>query len=119
MRIEDNNAKSNSANRYTIGDDPRTDSVWGSTSSIDKPRAGKGKTDNGKVSISIKQVLDRTVDQINHETTSTKGEGERSGEKGIDQMQIRLTSMLTVIETTTTNSTESTDKSELTIQIKS
>ena len=48
---------------------------------------GKGKTDNGKVSISIKQVLDRTVDQTNHETTSTKGEVERSGEKGIDQMQ--------------------------------
>ena len=33
------------------------------------------------------QELDRTVDQTNHETTSTKGEGERSGEKGIDQMQ--------------------------------
>ena len=41
---------------------------------------GKGKTDNGKVSISIKQVLDRTVDQTNHETTSTKGEVGRSGE---------------------------------------
>lgn len=48
---------------------------------------GNGKTDNGKVSISIKQVFDRTVDQTNHETTSTKAEGERSGEKGIDQMQ--------------------------------
>ena len=48
---------------------------------------GKGKTDNGKVSVSIKQVLDRTVDQTNHETTSAKGEVERSGEKGIDQMQ--------------------------------
>ena len=45
---------------------------------------GKGKTDNGKVSISIKQVLDRTVDQTNHETTSTKGEVGRSGE---EQMQ--------------------------------
>jgi hypothetical protein len=33
------------------------------------------------------QVLDSTVDQTNHETASTKGEGERSGEKGIDQMQ--------------------------------
>ena len=42
---------------------------------------GKGKTDNGKVSISIKQVLDRTMDQTNHETTSTKGEGELNGEK--------------------------------------
>ena len=31
------------------------------------------------------QELDRTVDQTNHETTSTKGEVERSGEKGIDQ----------------------------------
>jgi subtilisin len=41
---------------------------------------GKGKTDNGKVSISIKQVLDRTVDQTNHEMTSTKGEGGRNGE---------------------------------------
>jgi hypothetical protein len=39
VRIEDNNAKSNSANRYTIGDDPHMDSVWGSTSYIDKPRA--------------------------------------------------------------------------------
>jgi hypothetical protein len=27
------------------------------------------------------------VDQTNHETTSTKGEVERSGQKGIDQMQ--------------------------------
>ena len=47
-----------------------------------------GKTDNGKVSISIKQVFDRTVDQTNHETTSTKGAGERSGEEGtVQQMQ--------------------------------
>ena len=49
---------------------------------------GKGKTDKAKVSISIKQVMDRTLDQTNHETTSTKGEGERSGEEGIvQQMQ--------------------------------
>jgi len=45
---------------------------------------GKGKTDKAKVSITIKQVLDRTVDQTNYETTSTKGEVERSGE---EQMQ--------------------------------
>ena len=49
---------------------------------------GKGNTDKAKVSISIKQVMDRTLDQTNHETTSTKGEGERSGEEGIvQQMQ--------------------------------
>ena len=48
----------------------------------------KVKLISGKVSISIKQVLDRTVDQTNHETTSTRGEGERNGEEGIvQQMQ--------------------------------
>ena len=49
---------------------------------------GKGKTDKAKVSISIKQILDRTLDQTNHQTTSAKGAGERSGEEGIvQQMQ--------------------------------
>ena len=47
----------------------------------------KGKTDKAKVSISIREVLDRTVDQTNHESTTTKGEGERNRQELIDQMQ--------------------------------
>jgi subtilisin len=51
---------------------------------------GKGKTDKAKVSISIKQVLDRTVDQTNHEMTSTKGEGGRNGEEHMQNQADRV-----------------------------
>jgi hypothetical protein len=47
---------------------------------------GKGKIDNAIVSVSVKQVHVRTVDQTNSESTTTKGKGEQSG----DQMQNQI-----------------------------
>jgi len=51
---------------------------------------GKGKIDKAKVSVSVKQVFVRTVDQSNYESTTTKGKGEQNGQEDMDQMQSQI-----------------------------